>query len=234
MNMTCYIVDDEPLAIEVIKTHAASFADLEVVDTFRNAVDAFRALEDRPVNVLFVDIEMPRVSGLDLIRSLPNPPLVILITAHREYAVDGFELDVLDYLVKPVRFERFARAVARARRRLKPPGVPIDEFLEITVGRRNVRIPVSEIVWIESRRDCVDIHARSGTRTARENVKDLAERLERHGLIRIHRSFMVARHHIESWSAGEVVAGGRTLPIGRTYRQVVAQELGTGKTISEV
>ena len=225
MNMTCYIVDDEPLSIEVIRAHAASFTDLEVVDAFRNAVDAFHTLEVRSVDILFVDIEMPRVSGLDLIRSLPNPPLVILTTAHRKYAVDGFELDVVDYLVKPVRFEQFARAVARARRRLNPPVVPTAAFLDLTVDRRNVRIPVSDIVWMESRRDCVDVHTRTGTRTVRANLKDLADRLEHHGLIRIHRSFMVARQHIESWSAGEVVVDVRTLPIGRTYRQVVAQEL---------
>lgn len=227
MNMTCTIIDDEPLAIEVIEAHAASFADLEVVDTFRNAVDAFRALGDRPVDVVFLDIEMPRLSGLDLIRSLPDPPLVVLTTAHRDYAVEGFELDVVDYLVKPVRFERFARAVARVRRRLDPPTEQPEDSLTISVDRRNVRIPVADIAWIESRRDRVEIHTASKTWTARENLKDLAERLEPRGLIRIHRSFIAALGRIDSWSAGEVVVEGKTLPIGRTYRQAVARALGS-------
>lgn len=225
MNVTCYIIDDEPLAIEVVETHAASFPDVDVVATFRNAVDAFSALGDRPVDVIFLDIEMPRLSGLDLIRSLPRPPLVILTTAHREYAVDGFELDVVDYLVKPVRFERFARAMARLRRRLDPPAEQPGDSLTIMVDRRTVRIQVSDILWIESSRDRVDIHTTSKTWTARENLKDLADRLEPHGLIRIHRSFIAALGRIDSWSATEVVVEGKTLPIGRTYRQVVARAL---------
>lgn len=227
--MTCYIIDDEPLAIEVIQAHAASFGDLEVVQTFRNATDAFRALADKPVDVVFLDIEMPGLSGLDLIRSLPEPPLFILTTAHRKYAAEGFELDVVDYLVKPIRFDRFANAVTRARRRLGPPDDPLEESVIVKADRRNVRIPVSEIIWIESRRDCVDIHTASSMWTTRENLKDLALRLERHGFIRIHRSFIASRDRIESWSAAEVVVNGRTLPIGRTYGQAVAQALSNDR-----
>ena len=232
MNLTCYIIDDEPLAIEVIGTHAAEWPDLDVVDTFRNAMEAFRALGERPVDVIFLDIEMPRLTGLDLLRALTDPPLVVLTTAHREYAVDGFALDVVDYLVKPVRFERFARAMAKVERRAGSEGAGAgndgsahDAALTILVDRRKMRLPIANITWVESRRDRVEIHTGSRTLSTYYSLTELTEELEPHGFIRIHRSFLVAHDRIESWSATEVIVDGESLPIGRTYRAHVMGQL---------
>lgn len=231
MSLTCYIIDDEPLAIEVIEAHAEAWPELSVAGTFRNAVEAFRALGERSVDVIFLDIEMPQLTGLEMLRSLADPPLVVLTTAHREYAVDGYTLDVVDYLVKPVRFERFAQAMAKVERRLGSSGddvtagEPRDPSLTILVDRRRMRLPIDEITWIESRRDRVEIHTENRTLSTYRNLSDLAEELEPCGFIRIHRSFLVSRERIDSWSATEVVLGGRSLPIGRTYRRAVSRLL---------
>ena len=228
MNRTCYIIDDEPLAIEVIKRLAARHGGLEIAGTFRNALEAFQALKTTTVDLLFLDIRMPGPSGLDLLRSLKKPPLTILTTAHREHGVEGFDLDVADYLVKPISFERFEQAMRKVDRLLRtPPGSAKrpGNVLSVRIGHRAVRIPHEDILFIESRRDYVDIHTTDDTYRPLYRIGDLAEELKPHGFLRIHRSYVVPIDRIDAWTRSEIEIDGRTLPVGRTYRKAVLTAL---------
>ncbi len=231
MSLTCYIIDDEPLAIEVLENHIEKYGDLEISDTFQNAVKAFRALQEHPVDLIFLDIEMPRLTGLELLRTLQHPPKVILTTAYREYAVEGFELDVVDYLVKPISFDRFLKAMGKVVRQNSVQSDPEnkedseDRFLVVRVDKKNIRLPLSDILYIESQRENVKIVTVLKTIRASYKISSLAEKLRPEGFIRIHRSFLVSVSKIESWTASEIEVSDATLPIGRTYKNEVMKIL---------
>ena len=231
MSFKCYIIDDEPLAIEVLENHIEEYGDLEITSTFQNAVKAFRALQEQPVDLIFLDIEMPRLTGLELLRTLRHPPKVILTTAYREYAVEGFELDVVDYLVKPISFDRFLKAMGKVTRHQSRPENSMsieeseDQFLVVCVDKKNIRMPLDDILYIESRRDNVEITTGSKTIRASYKISSLAEKLHPKGFIRVHRSYLVPINKIKSWSASEIEVQDATLPIGRTYKNEVMKTL---------
>lgn len=231
MNLSCYIIDDEPLAIEVLESHISKYDGLRVVCTFQNAVKAFQALQKNPVDLIFLDIQMPKLSGLELLRSLKNPPRVILTTAYREYAVEGFELDVVDYLLKPISFERFLKAMGKVSwQQAAPEAQHPDhnagkEMLFIQEKNKVARISTEDIRYIESQRDYVKIITESEVYKPLYKMSDLEEELRSSGFIRIHRSFLVPLGKIKSWSATEIEVPGATLPIGRTYKGEVMEKL---------
>ena len=225
--MTCFIIDDEPLAIEVLEAHIAHLEDLEVVDTFENAISAFQALQKQSVDLLFLDIQMPKLTGIDFLKSIKNPPKVIITTAYREYAIDGFELDVVDYLLKPISFDRFLKAVAKVKSENQPennwPGSKdlSGSFLFVNSDKKMIRIAVDEIQYVESQKDNIKIVMESNTIQVRRKISDLEEELSSKGLIRIHRSFLVPLNKIQSWAASEIEISGKILPIGRAYKNEV-------------
>lgn len=230
MKLSCYIIDDEPLAIEVLESHIDKIDRLEVAGTFENAVKAFQAVQSDPVDLIFLDIQMPGLTGIELLRTLRNPPSVIFTTAYREYAIEGFELDAVDYLLKPISFERFLKAMDKVfSRHLKkkgPAGRNRKEETEkvhffIQVDKKKVKISAEEITFVESRRDYVRIVTEQDEIEARHKISDLEQKLRPAGIIRIHRSFLVSLEKIKSWSAREVEVAGATLPIGRTYKREV-------------
>ena len=223
MSLRCAIIDDEPLAIEVIAAHASRCEDLKVVDTFENALEAFRRLRSRPVDVVFLDIEMPELNGLELLRSLPFRPQVIITTAHRDYAVEGFEVDAVDYLLKPISFERFLRAVGRLEEEAK--GAPPRVF-ELRSRGRTVRLPLQDIELIESRRDHIHVHTEGRVIESRYRISDAAAELEDAGFLRVHRSFVVPVARIVERTARDLRDGDHTVPVGRTYRARVNEVIG--------
>lgn len=231
MSLKCYIIDDEPLAIEVLENHIKKYGDLEITGTFQNAVKALQVLQKQPVELLFLDIEMPKLSGIELLRTLQNPPKVILTTAYREYAVEGFELDVVDYLVKPISFDRFLKAMGKVVRDQSAQTSPTNsegsenQFLVVRADKKNIRLPLDDILYIESQRDHVKMTTGSNTIHAPYKISSLAEKLRPKGFIRIHRSFLVPIDKIESWTASEIKASGKKLPIGRTYKKEVMEIL---------
>ena len=233
MKLTCYIVDDEPLAIEVLESHIEKYDRLEIAGTFQNAVKAFQTIQEEPVDLLFLDIRMPGLSGTELLRTLKNPPKVIFTTAYREYAIEGFELDVVDYLLKPVSFERFLRAMGKVVElektgRSVPPANTLekqDSYLFVQAGNRKVRISPVEILYIESKKSGVEIVCRSEKIQTYLQISDLEDKLRPAGFVRIHRSYMVPLDKIQSWSSTEVEVPGSTLPVGRTYKKVVLKIL---------
>lgn len=234
MKLTCYIIDDEPLAIEVLESHLEKITRIEVVNSFQNAVNAFEALQEKPVDLLFLDIQMPGLTGIKLLQSLKNPPLVIFTTAYREYAVEGFELDVTDYLVKPISFERLLMSINKVFERRRPSRFvsnrleekkPGGESLYVQVGKKRVKIRHHEILFIESQRDYVKIKTTHKEIVVHQTIRYLEEHLPTAQFLRIHRSFIIRLDKIEGWSTTDIDLPGEQIPIGRTYKNQVIKIL---------
>ena len=231
--MKCFIIDDEPLAIELIQSHVANIEGLDVVGTFENAIDAFQALQKTPVDLIFLDIQMPKLSGIEFLRTLKHPPKVVITTAFREYAYEGFELDVVDYLLKPISLERFLKAVGKVMKSeqhhlsssKEPAGDVSDSFLFVQLDKKTIKIYCQDILYIESQKDSVIIVTGNRKIQVRQKISDLEKELFDKGFTRIHRAFLVPVEKVESWSATEVEVAGLTLPIGRTYKNEVSKQL---------
>ena len=225
MPVRCVIVDDEPLAVELISSYCAQVPQLSVVATCGSAVEASRVLRHQQADLLFLDIKMPQLMGIDFLRSLLNPPKVILVTAYREYAFDGYELDIVDYLLKPLSFSRFMKAIHKLERLLPPqheeqPEPAPPSFLYFRVDRESVKVLLNQLLYIESRREYAQLHLTTGKRIlVRESISSLEEKLNRHRFVRIHRSFLVTADKVKAISANQVKIGDAVLPVGRLYKE---------------
>ena len=225
MAVRCVIVDDEPLAVELIGSYCAQAPQLTVVATCGSAVEASRVLRCQPVDLLFLDIKMPQLMGIDFLRSLLDPPKVILVTAYREYAFEGFELDIVDYLLKPLSFSRFMKAIYKLERLLPPQEEEREErlppaFLYFRVDRESVKVLLDELLYIESRREYAQLSLTDGRKLlVRETISSLEEKLNRHRFVRIHRSFLVTADRVTAISATQVKIGDAVLPVGRIYKE---------------
>jgi two-component system, LytTR family, response regulator len=228
MKTRCLIVDDEPLAIEVIENHCGQFENLEVTATCRNAVRAFEILERERIDLVFLDIQMPKLTGIDLLKSLRHPPKVILTTAYVDYALEGFELDVVDYLVKPVSFRRFLKAVNKyfALAPVSSPETQTEkEFIFVKADRKNHKVLFSEIQYVESVKDYIKIHTTDKNLLVKQTLASFEEELPPADFIRIHRSYIVNLKHITAYTAHDIEIGAAELPIGVSYKQKVFERL---------
>ena len=226
MKFKFIVVDDEPLARKLIASHASRVESLELVGECATAVEAINLLRTKSVDLIFLDIQMPELSGLDFIRTLKNPPVIILITAHREFALEAFDLDVCDYLLKPVSFDRFLKSINKYFDRAS---VPIDEsnnrvvvsteFIYLKSEKKDHKVKLEEILYIESLDDYVKVILKSKTLITRENISTLEKRLPDDRFIRIHRSFMVSLNEIQTVSIEAVQVNGKELPFGRTFKK---------------
>lgn len=231
MKLHCLLVDDEPPALEVLESYVREVAHLELVGTCDNALQAFDVLQQQPVDLLFLDIKMPKLLGTDFLRGLRHPPQVIFTTAYREYACEGFELDAIDYLLKPVSLERFLRAVAKAGKTEVPasPAETIhlpnpDAFLYFRIDRKMVKIVLRDIVYVEGLKDYVKIHLAAGPPlVVKQTISGLEEKLSESNFLRIHRSFIVALDKVRTYSARHIEVSTRELPIGRLFHQRVEE-----------
>lgn len=232
----CLAVDDEPPALDVLKHYIASVSALELAGTCNNALDALSFLQDRSIDLLFLDIQMPQLLGTDLIRTLKNPPKVIFTTAFRKFALEGFELDAVDYLLKPISFERFLKAVNKVMNTsiIVPPVrlnnttvIPkSDPFICFRAERKMVKINFDEILFIESLRDYVRVVTASKALLTKQSISSLEETLPKELFIRIHRSFIIALNKIDSYTSDTVEIGKAKLPVSRMYKLAVEQVLG--------
>lgn len=231
--MKCIIVDDEPLAIEILESYVSKIDQLEIAGTFRNAVSAFAFLQQNTIDLIFLDIQMPKLSGIDFLRTLKNPPKVILTTAFRDYALDGFELEVVDYLLKPIPFERFLKAVAKV---LHQPAVPVaaaskpetasaDSFVYFKVDKKMIKTRMTDILFIESIKDYVKVKTADKEIITQQKISYLEESLPSELFLRIHRSFIVNVERIDAYSATDVEIGKHFVPIGRNYKNDVMKIL---------
>jgi DNA-binding LytR/AlgR family response regulator len=234
-KLSCLLVDDEPPALEILRTYISSTPTLRVAGECNHAVAAFEFLQQNHVDIIFLDICLPRVSGTEFLKALTNPPKVIVTTAHRDFAVEGFELGIADYLLKPYSLERFWRAVQRAtsfeRAFISEKEKIVSEserFLYVRADRKMVKIMVDEILYIESLKDYVKIFLPEGQVITKQTITALEEMLPEEDFIRIHRSFIASLKKIRSYTQTGVFIGKAELPVGPLYRQVFLQKIKAG------
>ena len=232
MKIRCLLVDDEPIAQDVIESYISRIDVLEMVGKCRSAIEAFSFLQEQSIDLILLDIQMPQLTGLEFLRTLVNPPKVIITTAYREYAVDSYELDVLDYLVKPISFERFMKAIGKiAQIRVSENNVIKDSvsqdepFIFVKEDRKLVRIYLRDIICIESQRDYVLIMTITRQIKTRHTLQFFEELLPVKQFVRIHRSFIIAISKIQSVSENRIEAGGMELMIGGNYKQAILDRL---------
>ena len=230
MPLRCMIVDDEPLAREVIEAYVDRTETLALLRSCASADEAFAALQQGETDVLFLDIEMPGLSGLGLLRSLRQPPAVVITTAHRDYAVDGFDPDVVDYLIKPISYESFLQAVERVHARRPAPTSTVtvdgkDAHLLLRADRKMHKLPLDDILYIESEKDYITVRTREGSVTARMTMSALEELLPGDRFLRIHRGYIVSIARIDAFTSHSVEIGSHELTIGRNYRAAVLHAL---------
>lgn len=221
----CLIVDDEEPARELIKLHLSGLEGFEVAASLDNALDTFTFLQKYPVDIVFLDIRMPKISGLELLRSLKSRPAIILTTAYREYAADAFEIEAFDYLVKPVTQERFMKAVAKFMH-YRNSQAAYDEtrksedgaYMFLKVGREQVKIFLKDILYIEGLADYIKVHTKDKSYIASEKLGYMEEKLPINSFVRIHKSFIIALDKISSYNADQVVLNNKALPLGRLFK----------------
>lgn len=234
MKLRTLIVDDEPHAIEIIRKYASQVPAIEIVGTCYHAIDAFHAIQQAPVDLMLLDVKMPGLSGTDLARSLKHPPRIVFTTAYQEYAVEGFDLDAVDYLLKPIAFDRFLRAIDKvlalekaehstAAQTSAPRETP-EHFLYLRIERRLVKVNTRDILWIESVRDYVKVVTQDKVHTTKQKISVTEDLLPSGEFVRIHRSFIVPLNRVEGYHPNHVVVAGNKLPIGRNYKLETAKK----------
>ncbi|MEL7219739.1 MAG: LytTR family DNA-binding domain-containing protein [Bacteroidota bacterium] len=215
------ILDDEAPALSIMTSFVKKVPFLSLELATANAFEALEKLHSTSIDLLMLDIEMPDISGLELLKSLQQRPLVILTTAYEQYALEGYELDVLDYLVKPIRFERFLKAVNKVHR-FMPPSVThtptVGAFLQVKVDYKTVNIPVDEILFIEGLKDYVKIFTNSAMILTRLNLSGINKKLDPKYFLRVHRSYIVALEKITAFQKQQITIDGHSIPIGPSYQ----------------
>ncbi|MDO7172654.1 LytR/AlgR family response regulator transcription factor [Mariniflexile sp. AS56] len=231
MKIKCLIIDDEPLAINVIKNYLDQIEDFEVISTFSNAIDSLNFLKTNTVDVIFLDINMPVLDGISFIKSLENPPLVIITSAYEEFAIETYELDVLDYLVKPIEFPRFMKALNKVNRRLENNKVPYEStndrpYLFVKIDKKKMKkIFLDEILIIESLKDYLKINTTTGKFIIHSTLSDFTNLLPARDFIRIHRSYTIAIDKIDAVEGNSIEIEGLRYVIGRSYIEEVKQKI---------
>jgi DNA-binding LytR/AlgR family response regulator len=224
MKLNCLIVDDEPLAIKVLEAHIANIPSLVISGTCSNAFTAIDILKQGKTDLMFLDIHMPKLLGHEFLRTLRSPPKVIFTTAYKEYALDAFELDAVDYLLKPITLERLVKAVNKISNSIiidqkeENSIVENEGFLYFRVDRKMIKVNYSDIVYVESMKDYVKIVRVAGkTLLVKQSISSLEQVLPANLFLRIHRSYIIARHKIAAFTNHDIEIGGMEIPIGRLY-----------------
>lgn len=222
MKYKCIIVDDEPLARELIASHLSHFENFDLIDCFDNALKAYTFLETNTVDLIFLDIEMPLLKGNDFLKKLKNPPKVIFTTAYREYAIEGYELNVIDYLLKPITFDRFFVSIEKFKQMQIPKkeiAATAEDHIFVTSGSKNIKIIFDEILYIESLKDYITIHLEnSKSHHIKQNIS-IFEKLLNSNFIRIHRSFIIQTKKLTAYSKNDVEINNVEIPIGNSYKE---------------
>ncbi len=228
MNIRCLIIDDEPLAQRVIEKYAENIPFLEIVQKCNNAIEAIEVLHNQEVDLLFLDINMPRLSGMDFLKTLKNAPLVIITTAYAEYAIQGYELDVVDYLMKPFPFDRFYKAIQKAEELIKGRELPHAEpkeahrqeetFIFVKSSKKTYKVNLDEILYIEALGDYVKIYTNEKMIISYQSLKNIEALLPASSFPRIHKSFIIALSRIDLIEGNHVKIRDRQIPIGTNFK----------------
>lgn len=225
-NIRCIIIEDEPLAVKVLSDYVGQVPFLELQGTFKDAILATNYLRQHEIDLMFLDIHLPKLKGMAFLKTLTHPPAVIITTAYHQYAVEGFDLNVTDYLLKPFEFERFLTAVNKVRsgereNQKANESQEVKDFIFLNVQKKKVKILFAEILYVESQREYVKIVTTKNEYVSKMSTHEIEDLLPAHLFKRIHRSFIVSLSRIESYTAETVEVNGVSLPIGRGYRDVI-------------
>lgn len=230
-KIKCLIIDDEPLAQRVIEKYAEDVPSIEILSKCNNAFEALQALNEKEVDLIFLDINMPKLSGINFLKTLKNPPLTIITTAYSEYALEGYELDVLDYLKKPFSFERFLKAIQKAHERLKENTKETivheintaqsgdDSFIFVKSNKKTYKVNISDVFYIEALGDYIKIHTNDNMIVTYQSMKKVEALLPSNQFVRIHKSFIVSINKIKTIEGNMVEIKNEKLPIGSNYKQ---------------
>jgi len=234
MKLRCLLIDDEPPALKILASYISNINGLEIVGQCKNALEALDVLNQRTVDVIFLDIKMPKILGTEFLRNLSHPPKVIFVTAYRDYAVEGYELDAVDYLVKPVSFERFFKAITKLNRMMGKETITTSvdyksnpqAFVYLKVDKDMKKIFVNDIVYIESWKDYIKLFLVNGKNLiVKQTITAMENLLSEHKFMRVHRSYMVSLNKISGYNGISVQLETKEIPIGRLYKQVVMEKL---------
>lgn len=223
MKIKCIIIDDEPLAISVIENHLKNFDHVEIVETFNNPLKAYRILEQEKVDLIFLDINMPQMTGFAFIENLSYKPLIVITTAYREYAVKSFELNILDYLVKPIPFNRFLKTINKVYQQVYVSNTSADVSLQqephifLKVNKKLIKINLNDILYIESLKDYIKVITTLGDYVVHKSLTAITEELPQSNFIRIHRSYTISINKVIALEGNTVEISNRKIPIGRNY-----------------
>jgi DNA-binding LytR/AlgR family response regulator len=235
MSITCMIIDDEPLARKGLKEYIADLDFLQLDSEYDSAVKAMDRLKSGAIQLLFLDIQMPKLNGIELLRSLQHPPLVVFTTAYPQYALEGYELDVLDYLVKPISFTRFVKAAMKAREYIESrvqgitaAAVADDHFFIKTDGRL-VKILYTDMLFAEATQNYVTIHTKDKKYMTHLTFKSIEENLPAAVFLKVHKSYIVNLARIDGIDAGGIVIGSHTIPISRANKEEILDGILKGK-----
>lgn len=232
--LSVVVVDDEPLALEVLEGYLKKMDGIQSITLFCNAGDALRYLKNHSADILLLDIEMPEITGIEFLEKLSNPPLTIFTTAYRNYAFEGFELGVIDFLLKPISFGRFSSAIDKVRDFLSlkiqdtqlDSGEPAPEFIFVKSGVKRIKLQFEEVTHIQGLKDYAIIHISKEKIVIRGSIKMVQEMFPSSLFIRVHKSFLVLRKAIKRIERNRIVIGGYQIPIGRNYREDVEKSIG--------
>ena len=228
LKYSCIIVEDEPLAAEVLSDYINQVPFLELKGVCADAIYAMEVLQGGKIDLIFLDIHLPKLKGLEFLESLKNPPAVIITSAYNDYALQAFDLNVVDYLLKPIRFNRFLKAVNKLKQQndgtlpashVPAPGERL--YIFFNVGKKRVKIYLDEILYIESLREYVRITTNDKSILTKFQLSEIEGLLAKNNFLRIHRSFIVAKDKIEAFTATDVEIRGKQIPIGRSYKELV-------------
>lgn len=232
-TIRCLIIDDEPPAREIIRRYIQQIPTLELAGECANAIQAFTFLQQQPVDLMFLDIRMPQLNGNDFLKTLKNPPKVIFTTAYSEYALEGYELDVIDYLMKPIPFDRFLKAVNKAYQQTAVKAdvsvaeeKKTDSFVYFRADRKMVKVTLQDILYIESMKDYIKVITTGGTIITKQSISSVEAMLPEKEFIRTHRSFIVSTRHIKSFTSELIEIHNTEVPIGKLFRNEVMKTLG--------
>ena len=226
-NMTCLIVEDEPLAAEVLEDYINQIPFLHLVKKCEDAIFALEILQKEKIDLIFLDIHLPKLKGLDFIKTLENPPKIIITSAYQDYALQGYELNVIDYLIKPIEFDRFVTAVNKAHQKNERSHSVINreiidrQFLFFNVGKKKIKIFLDEILYIESLKEYIKIVSKEKSILTKFQLGQIEELLTNSNFLRVHRSFIIAKNKVDAYTATDIEINGILIPVGRSYKENV-------------
>lgn len=221
-KLQCIAVDDEPLALEVIKRFAEKIPALQLLETFQNPIEAVAFIKENPVDLIFLDIQMPDLSGLQLLNSFPDKPMVVFTTAYSDYAIESYEVDAIDYLLKPILFDRFHLAVNKALNKIEESGTEIkseEDFMFIKSDTRIFKINYNDILYIEGMRDYIAVHTPKQRILTLMSMTRMLDKLPKRRFMRVHKSYIIGIGHINMIQNNRVLINQKEIPISNSYKE---------------